>query len=55
MLSQLVLVPTLPLLSATILLLMGRQMPRALVTTMGVGSIWGGGPDRGAVITPMAC
>lgn len=41
MLSQLVLVPTLPLLSATILLLMGRQMPRALVTTMGVGSIGG--------------
>ena len=39
MLSQLILVPTFPLLSATLLLLVGRQMPRPLVTLLGVGSI----------------
>ena len=35
----LILVPTLPLLSATLLLLLGRNMPQRMVTALGVGSV----------------
>ena len=35
----LILVPTLPLFSATLLLLLGRNMPQRMVTALGVGSV----------------